>query len=222
MIWDWSYVVEILPSLLYGLTVTIRLTLFSTALALGLGLVLAIARLSPWRWLSAPATGFIEFIRSTPLLVQLYFLFYVAPDYGLLMSTETTGIVGLGVHFSAYTAEVYRAGIQNVPRGQWEACRALNLSGISAWRDVILPQAVVAVIPALGNYSISMFKETSVLIAISVVELLGTAEHLAADTYKYFEPLTLVGLLFLCVSYPTSVAVRWLERRIAAGRRAAP
>jgi polar amino acid transport system permease protein len=219
MIWDWSYALKIVPDLLHGLLVTVRITGFSIVLALVLGLVLALARLSRWRWLSAPATGLIEFIRSTPLLAQLYFLFYVAPEWGLLMSSEVTGVIGLGVHFATYAAEVYRAGIQSVPRGQWEAARALNLPTYWTWRSIVLPQAIVAVIPALGNYGLSMFKETTVLISISVIELLGTAEHLAADTYKYFEPLTLVGIIFLCCSYPLSVLLRMLERRIATGTR---
>jgi polar amino acid transport system permease protein len=215
VIWDWGYAASILPDLLGGLTVTIRITFFAVALALSFGLVLAVLKLSRWRWVSIPAEGFIEFVRSTPLLVQLYFLFFVAPDYGVLMSPEVTGILGLGLHFSAYTAEVYRAGIQSVAQGQVEAARALNLSQYWTFRSIILPQAFVAIIPALGNYSLSMFKETSVLISISVVELLGTAEHHAADTYKYFEPLTLVGILFFCVTYPTSVFLRWFERRLA-------
>lgn len=215
MIWDWSYAIEVLPALLSGLTVTIKITIFSVALALSGGLVLALLQLSHHRWISVPVKGTIEFVRSTPLLVQLYFLFFVLPDYGIVMSPEVTGTLGLGVHFSAYTAEVYRAGIQGVPQGQYEAARALNLGPYWTFRSIVLPQAIVSILPALGNYSLSMFKETSVLISISVIELLGTAEHLSYETYKYFEPLTLVGILFFCVTYPTSILLRWLERKLA-------
>jgi polar amino acid transport system permease protein len=215
MIWDWSYVVEIFPALLSGLVVTIRITFFAVALALSGGLLLAILQLSPVRLISLPTRGFIEFVRSTPLLVQLYFLFFVLPDIGIVMSPEITGIIGLGLHFSAYTAEVYRAGIQGVAQGQYEAAKALNLSRYWTFRSIVLPQAVTSILPALGNYSLSMFKETSLLISISVIELLGTAEHLAYETYKYFEPLTMVGILFFCVTYPTSLLLRWLERWLA-------
>lgn len=219
MIWDWSFAFKIIPDLLQGLLVTLRITTFSVALALALGLVLCLGRLAPWRVVSAVFVVVIEFIRSTPLLAQLYFLFYVLPSVGLTLSPELTGILGLGLHFGAYAAEVYRAGIQGVARGQWEATTALNLPLYWKWRAVILPQAITSVIPALGNYGVSMFKETSVLISISVIELLGTAEHLAADTYKYFEPLTLVGLIFLACTYVMSLGLQALERRMNAGKR---
>src|SRR5690606_13471664 len=106
------------------------------------------------RWLAVPVAGFVEFVRSTPLLIQLYFLYYVLPDYGLSLSPFATGVIALGVHYACYTAEVYRAGIEAVPRGQWEAARALNLSPAATWRHVILPQAVPATLPMLGNYLI--------------------------------------------------------------------
>ena len=130
-------------------------------------------------------------------MTQLFFLFYILPGYGLTLDALTTGVLALGLHYSSYTAEVYRSGIQGVPRGQWEAATALNFSPVQTWRRVILPQAIPPVIPALGNYLIGMFKDTPLLATITVLELLGTALTEAGRTFRYLEPITLVGLIFL-------------------------
>jgi len=153
----------------------------------------------------------IEFVRSTPLLVQMYFLFYVLPQSGVQMSPLATGILALGVHYAAYCAEVYRAGIESVPRGQLEAATALNMS---AWRTavgVVLPQAIPPVVPALGNYLVAMFKDTPLLSAITVVELLQQSKIIGSTTFRYTEPLTLVGVLFLLLSLVAAWGVRRLE-----------
>ncbi|ODT83945.1 MAG: ectoine/hydroxyectoine ABC transporter permease subunit EhuD [Pelagibacterium sp. SCN 64-44] len=213
--WKWDYAFSILPTLLKGVWVTIQLTALSLALALAMGLLLAIARMSPIKAVSRAAGMFIEFVRSTPLLIQLYFIYYVGPEFGLVLSPFLTGIIGLGLHYSAYTAEVYRAGIANVQQGQWEAARSLNLGTFATWRDIILPQAVAAVVAPLGNYALSMFKETPILIGISVVELLGEAQKLSSTTYRYLEPLTIAGLFFFALSYPTSKLIRYIDRRIS-------
>jgi polar amino acid transport system permease protein len=122
-------------------------------------------------------------------------------------------VIGLGVHYATYTSEVYRAGIEGVPKGQWEAATALNLPTSRVWRSVVLPQAIPRVLPALGNYVIAMFKETPLLSAITVLEMLAAAKGLGNETFRYLEPLTMVGLLFLLVSLPASLSVRRLERR---------
>lgn len=215
MTWDWNYAVSILPELLKGLVVTVEATLLGSIVAFSVGLVLAVARQSE-RWaLSGPVGVFVEFVRSTPLLVQLYLLFYVLPEFGVTLSPLVAGIAGLGLHYSAYAAEVYRAGIEGVPRGQWEAATALNLPAQRVWTSVVLPQAIPAVVPALGNYLVSMFKETPLLSAITVIELLSAAREAGSASFRYLEPFTLVGLLFLLVSYPSALAVRRLERRLA-------
>ncbi|MDQ4037023.1 MAG: ectoine/hydroxyectoine ABC transporter permease subunit EhuD [Actinomycetota bacterium] len=213
MIWDWDYAREIMPALLQGLVVTVQATLIGSVVALVLGLVLAMLRRSRLRAVRMITGGFVEFIRSTPLLVQLYFLFFVLPTLGLTLSGFQAGIIGLGVHYATYTSEVYRAGIEGVPRGQWEAATALNLPTSRVWRSVVLPQAIPRVLPALGNYVIAMFKETPLLSAITVLEMLAVAKGLGSQTFRYLEPLTLVGLLFLVVSLPASLTVRRLERR---------
>lgn len=136
-----------------------------------------------------------SFSKYTPVSSDL-FLFYVLPDAGIRLSPFQTGVLALGLHYSAYLAEVYRAGIDSVPEGQWEAAQALSLSKVHTFRAVILPQALPPVIPALGNYLIAMFKDTPMLSAITVLELLQTAKIIGADTFRYIEPLTLVGILF--------------------------
>ena len=164
--------------------------------------------------MALPASWLVEFIRDTPLLVQLYFLYFVLlPSVGLSWSALLTGIIGIGINYSAYTAEVYRAGIEGVARGQWEAATALNFSSMQTWTSVILPQAVPKVIPALGNYLIAMFKDTPILSSIGVVEMLARAEIIGSQTFRYLEPITLVGVLFLILSYPSSRLVARLEAR---------
>jgi polar amino acid transport system permease protein len=214
MLWDWGYAIDILPELLRGLLVTVQATLLGSAVAYALGLVFALVRRSRIPVLSQAVWLLVEFVRSTPLLVQLFFLYFVLPDLGIRFDAFTTGVIGLGLHYACYTAEVYRAGIEAVPKGQWEACTALSLPRSRVWTGVILPQAVPRVLPALGNYMISMFKETPLLLAISVLELVGAARETGSDTFRYIEPFTLAGIFFLLVSYPAGVLVRRLERRV--------
>lgn len=212
--WDWAYAVDILPRLLSATRITIAATVVGFLLALIVGLLLALARRSSLRVVSWPATAFIEFVRSTPLLVQLYFLFFILPRFGVALSPFVTGVIGLGLHYGTYLSEVYRAGIGSVPRGQWEAARALNFSSRYTWTRVILPQAIPPMVPAFGNYFIVMFKETPLLSAITVVELLQTAKIIGARSFRYVEPYTLVGLIFLVLSYPSALLIRRLEARL--------
>jgi polar amino acid transport system permease protein len=216
--WDWSYLWHVLPDILRALETTVKITLIGTAIAMVLGLIWALMRRSsilPVRWI---AGIIVEVIRDTPLLVQVYFLYFVVPETGLVLSALVTGIAAIGINYSAYTAEVYRAGIEGVPRTQWEAARALNFSTLRTWSSIVLPQAVPAVIPALGNYLIAMFKDTPILSAIGIIEMLNQAEILGSQNFRYTEPITLVGVLFLLISYPSSVGIRALERRFGKQR----
>jgi polar amino acid transport system permease protein len=210
---DMDYALSILPMLLQATVITFQATAFGFAFAVIGGLFLAIIRMSGIRPLVVLSSAYIEFIRSTPLLTQLFFLFYILPFYGLTLDAFATGVLGLGLHYSSYTAEVYRAGIQGVPRGQWEAASALNLSTARTWRLVVLPQAIPPVIPALGNYLVSMFKDTPLLATITVLELFGVAIAEAGITFRYLEPMTIVGLIFLALSVPSALLVRGLEKR---------
>ena len=220
MIFDWGYALSLLPVLAPALLVTLQATLAGKAIALSLGLVLALARRSRAGLVSWPAAAFVEFVRSTPLLVQLYFLFYVLPGAGVTLSPFATGALALGLHYAAYCSEVYRAGIESVPLGQWEAAGALNFSRRDTLVRIILPQAVARVVPALGNYLVAMFKDTPLLSAITVVELLQRAKMIGSETFRYVEPLTLVGVLFLVLSLVSAAGIRTLEARLAQAVRA--
>lgn len=213
MEWDWEFVAEIMPTLLQGLQITLIVTLLSAIVAAALGLVFAIARRSRNKFVARPVSYLVEFVRGTPLLVQLYFIFYVLPDAGILLPPLVAGVIGMGLHYATYTAEVYRAGIENVARGQWEAARATNLTPRQTWVHVIIPQAVPPMIPALANYLIAMFKETPLLSAITVLELMNQAKSVANSSYRYIEPMTMVGVFFLAMSLVSVAFLRWLEHR---------
>lgn len=215
MEWDWQFVWQIMPTLLEGFKVTIIATILGSVVAAVVGLALAVVRLSGIPVVSRVVVLVSEFIRGTPLLVQLYFIFYVLPDIGIRLSPLVAGVIGMGLHYATYTAEVYRAGIENVPRGQWEAAKAANLTTRQTWIHVILPQAVPPMIPALANYFIAMFKETPLLSAITVLELMNQAKSIANSNYRYIEPMTLVGIFFLVISLISVVGLRWLEERYA-------
>lgn len=218
MTWDWEFVREITPELLGGLKVTIIATVGASALSMVLGLVWAIARRSHHTAIRGPVSGFTEFIRRTPVLVQLYFIFFVLPSLGVTLPALAAGIIGLGLHYSTYTSEIYRAGIDSIARGQWEAALALDMSTVTVWRRVILPQAIPRIIPALGNTVIAMFKETALLSAIAVYELMGVAHDIGATTYIFTEPVLIAGAMYLVVSYTASVLLRGVERGLAAAR----
>lgn len=213
MNWNWSHVDDFMPLFWDGVELTLKALLFGTLIAFSLGLVWAIAQRSEKKWIRWPVTVVTEFIRNTPLLVQLFFLFYVVPEWGPSMSPLTTGIVGLGLHYSTYTSEVYRAGIEGVPAGQWEAATALSLSKRRTWTSVILPQAVRRVIPALGNYVIVMLKESPQMAAIGALDMLGQAQGYSQATFTY-EAISVVGVAFIVIAYPASLLLRALERRL--------
>jgi polar amino acid transport system permease protein len=215
-VWDWGYAFQVLPQLLRALLVTLEITVLGSVVALVLGLVIAVVRRAKVPVLDQVLWAVVEFIRSTPLLVQVFFLYFALPRFGITLSALTVGVIGLGVHYATYTSEVYRAGIDAVPRGQWEAATALSLSPGRTWTGVILPQAIPRVLPALGNYVISMFKEVPLLLAISVIEVVNKAKELGSATFRFTEPYTIAGLLFLVLSYPASILIRRLERRRAA------
>lgn len=214
MTFDWEFAWEIMPDLLRGLIVTIKATIIGTLLAAALGLLWAMARRSKQGAIRWPAASMVEFIRSTPVLVQIYFLFYVLPEFGISMTPLVTGIIALGIHYSGFMAEVYRAGIEGVERGQWEAATALNLNRRQTWINVILPQAIPPIIPALGNYFVAMFKDTPMLSAITVLELLQSAKIIGSETFRYLEPLTMAGIFFLVCSLLAATFIRWGERKL--------
>jgi polar amino acid transport system permease protein len=213
--WDWDYTMQFLPHMFSALKVTIAVTFASFAVALIGGLLLAMLRRARYKGIAYLAGAFVEFIRSTPLIVQAFFIFYVFPiSFNLVLSPFTAGVIALGIHYSTYLSEVYRSGIDAVDKGQWEAAKALNFSRMQTWMRIILPQAIPPLIPVLGNYLIVMFKETPILSAITLMEIMGVAKQFGSASWRFLEPVTMVGLLFLLLSYPSSLLVRYAETRL--------
>jgi polar amino acid transport system permease protein len=220
--WRWDFTFQILPRLLWATVNTLLAAGIGYAIALVLGLVLALAQRTKVKPLTFVVREFVEFIRSTPLVLQIFFVFYVGPQFGIRLSPWTSGMIAIGLHYAAYLSEVYRAGIDAIPKGQWEACRALNLSmGRTYWR-IVIPQALPASLPGRGNYLVGIFKDTPMLSVIGVAELMHTANALGSETYRFLEPYTLVGIIFLAISLPTAAGLRvfeaWVRRRLGMTR----
>jgi len=210
---DVRFILQFLPAMMEGLAVTVEATVGGYAIALLVGLALALGRRSEIRAVRAACGLYVDFMRCTPLLVQLYFAFYVLPSFGIRFEALTTGILVLGLNIGAYVAEVYRAGIDAVPVGQWEAARSLGLTSLPIWSRVILPQALPPMVPPLGNILIGLFKETPLLAAITVIDVFGAANGIAGLTYRYTEPYTAAAIVLLAVSLVAAMLVRRMERR---------
>ncbi|MCM5555771.1 ectoine/hydroxyectoine ABC transporter permease subunit EhuD [Pleomorphomonas sp. NRK KF1] len=213
--WDLSspaaYAASILPILLIGMWVTIQATVIGFIVALVLGLVWAVLKAAPFRIIAWPATVMTEFIRDTPLLVQLFFLYYVLPEYGIVLPAFMTGTLALGIQYSAYTSEVYRAGIEAVAKYQHEAARALNLTPARTFTHIVVPQAVPRIVPAMGNYLVSIMKDVPVLSVVTVLEMLNVAKIVGDRTFNYLVPLSMVGGLYLVMTLVASAGVRLLD-----------
>ena len=216
--WDSSstlaFALSILPILGIGLLVTLQAAAVGYAIALVLGLVLALLRRSRYKAISWMVACFTEFVRDTPLLVQLFFLYYVLPDFGIVLPAFMTGALALGLQYSAYTSEVYRGGINAIPRGQWEAATALNLTRLQTYRDIVVPQMIPRIVPALGNYLVSMLKETPVLSVVTVLDMLGLANMIGERTFDYLVPLSMVGLIFLPMTLICSALIHLVEKAL--------
>src|SRR5690625_2927951 len=216
--WDtssaWAFAWSILPILLKGMVVTLQATLLGFVVAAIIGLILAGLKSVRLKIISWPAYFITEFIRDTPLLVQLFFLYYVLPEYGIVLPAFMTGALALGLQYSAYTSEVYRAGIEAVPRGQHEAARALNLTGRRTFTRIVLPQAIPRIIPAIGNYLVSIMKDVPILSVVTVLEMLNVARIIGDRTFNYLIPLTMVGGLYLITTLIAAGGVRFLDRRL--------
>lgn len=200
-------------ALLHGLLLTVILTFIVIVLALVLAIPVALCRLSPYVAVRGIASFYVEVIRGTPLLLQLVYIYYVLPTMGLNLNAFSAAVLGLTLNYTAYMSEVYRGGILAVPRNQWEAAATIGLSRARAFQRIILPQALRIVTPTLGNYFISLFKDTALASVVTVQELTFTGQIISARSYQYFTIYTVTGLLYLSVGYPAALFVRWLERR---------
>ena len=219
--WRWDFTWEILPRLLVATGNTLLAAGLGYAIAVVLGLVLALAQRTPFTPLTVVVRETVEFVRSTPLVLQIFFVFYVGPQFGIRLSPWTAGMIAIGLHYAAYLSEVYRGGLESVPRGQWEAAKSLNLSTGRTYFRVILPQALPPSLAGMGNYLVGIFKDTPMLSVIGVAELMHTANAIGSETYRFLEPFTLVGVIFLLISLPTAAAIRlfetWVRRKLGLG-----
>jgi His/Glu/Gln/Arg/opine family amino acid ABC transporter permease subunit len=207
VIWDWA------PLLLQGLGVTVLFTVGALALGLVLGLVVAVLGLSRYAVLRGAARVYVDFIRGTPLLLQLFILYYGLPAAGVRMSAPMAGILGLGINAGAYLAEIFRAGIEAVPRPHVQAARSLGMSSRQTLVRIELPQAVALVLPPMANEMISLVKSTSLISTISISELLRSGQIAVSITFAPLEIYFVVALLYLGVNLALSGLVRTLERR---------
>jgi polar amino acid transport system permease protein len=209
--WKWDFAFEILPRMLWATINTLMAAGFGYLIALILGLALALLQRTKFRVLTFLVRETVEFIRSTPLVLQIFFIYFVGPQFGITLSPWVSGMIAIGLHYASYLSEVYRAGLDNVPEGQWEACIALNLSPSRSYIKIIIPQAIPPSIPGFGNYLIGIFKDTPMLSVIGVAELMHTANAVGSETYRFLEPYTMVGVIFLIISLPSAWLIRKFE-----------
>ena len=216
--WRWDFTIDILPRLMVATGNTLMAAAFGYAIAMVLGLVFALAQRTPSRAVTMIVREMVEFIRSTPLVLQIFFVFYVGPQFGLRLSPWTAGMIAIGLHYAAYLSEVYRGGLDSVPNGQWEAATSLNLSTARTYFRVIIPQAMPPSLAGMGNYLVGILKDTPMLSVIGVAELMHTANAIGSETYRFLEPYTMVGIIFLALSLPTAAAIRlfeaWLRKKL--------
>ncbi len=203
-----------LPLLLRGAVTTVELSILAMALAVVAGLVIVLLRLygmAPLQWL---AKVYVEVVRGTPLLIQLFLIYYGLPEMGIRLNAFLAGILGLGLNYAASEAENYRAGIQSIPQGQTEAALALGMSRWQTLKHVVLPQALRVVIPPVTNDFIAMFKDSSIVSVITMVELTKVYGMLATSTYDYIGLGLMTAGIYFALSYPASIFANWLERKL--------
>ena len=214
MNFQWHVVWESLPRMLDGAWMTIWLAAVTMALSVPGGLVLAFLRLSPLRAVSVPATAFVEFFRATPLILQIYWVYYVMPAYFDVRLTEfSTAIVGLTCNISSFNSETFRSGIVSIRKGQWNAGRALGMTDIEVMRHIVLPQAVMRVLPALATTWVSLFKDTSLVSIINVADLSYVSLKIRTETFRIMEVLSAMAVLYWLMGYPQAKLVDWVHRR---------
>ena len=212
--WRWDFAIEILPQMLLATLNTILAAGIGYAIAAIVGLLFLLGQRTPIKVVNMINREIVEFIRSTPLLIQLFFVYFVLPQFGITLSAWVCGMITIGLHFGTYLSEVYRGALEGVPRTQWEACRALNFTTFYTYRRIVLPQAFPIAIPGMGNYLVGIFKDTPLLSTIGVAELFHAATAVGGYHYRYLEPYTIVGIIFLILSVPAAMGIRKLESSV--------
>ena len=215
--WDFKIVADNFPVLLRGVGLTVELWAVAFTLGLLLGLMISLGPVSGKRWLSIPAIAYVEVFRNTPVLVQLIWFYYAFPIVlGQQLSPVTAAILGLTLNTSAYCAEIFRAGIQSIASGQWEAAKALGMTRFAALRRIILPQVGKRMLPAFTNRGIELAKVTSLASVLAVHEIMYQGRLLSSTYYRPLEILTVVALVYFVLIYPGSYLSSRLERRLGA------
>ena len=212
--WRWDFAIEILPQMLMATLNTIMAAGIGYAIATIVGLLFLLGQRTPFKIVNIINREIVEFIRSTPLLIQLFFVYFVLPQFGITLSAWVCGMITIGLHFGTYLSEVYRGALEGVPKTQWEACRALNFTSFYTYRRIVLPQAFPIAIPGMGNYLVGIFKDTPLLSTIGVAELFHAATAVGGYHYRYLEPYTIVGLIFLMLSIPAAIWIRKIEKNV--------
>ena len=212
--WRWDFAIEILPQMLLATLNTIFAAGIGYAIAAIVGLLFLLGQRTPIKVVNMINREIVEFIRSTPLLIQLFFVYFVLPQFGITLSAWVCGMITIGLHFGTYLSEVYRGALEGVPKTQWEACRALNFTTFYTYRRIVLPQAFPIAIPGMGNYLVGIFKDTPLLSTIGVAELFHAATAVGGYHYRYLEPYTIVGIIFLILSVPAAMGIRKLESSV--------
>lgn len=215
---DWQIVVDYLPDLLAGARITLAITALSLALGIVIGVILALARLSGWKILSWPAYAYIEFFRTTPPLVQIVWFYFVVPVIiGTELNSFQAASAALGLNIAAFLAEIFRAGIQGVEATQRDAAQVLGLGRIDTWRFIVLPQALRIVLPPTTTTVMLLLKGTSLASAIGTLELMRVGQLVSLETFRPFEVLTMVAVIYFVITYPVAIGARYLERRMRIG-----
>ena len=212
--WRWDFAIEILPNMLWATLNTILAAGIGYVIAAIVGLLFLLGQRTPIKIVNMLNREIVEFIRSTPLLIQLFFVYFVLPQFGITLSAWVCGMITIGLHFGTYLSEVYRGALEGVPKTQWEACRALNFSTFYTYRKIVLPQAFPIAIPGMGNYLVGIFKDTPLLSTIGVAELFHAATAVGGYHYRYLEPYTIVGIIFLTLSIPAAIWIRKIEKNV--------
>jgi putative glutamine transport system permease protein len=205
--------------LLQGFLITLQVAALAWLLAMALGVIIAVMRVTPSRPLRFLGAAYVEFVRNVPLLLLIFFLYFALPSLGVQISGFWSGALGLGVYTAAFIAEAIRSGISAVPRGQLEAGLASGLGYLQAMRHIVLPQAIRATIPPLGNQSINLIKNSALVATVSVFDVLGTASLIGDRTFAYTEALLGAACLYLLVTLPSAAVVNGLERRLRVAQR---
>ena len=215
---EWSIFVDYLPDLVAGAKVTLGITALSLVIGTVVGLALALARISGWKILSWPAYAYIEFFRTTPPLVQIVWFYFVVPVIiGTELNSFQAASAALGLNIAAFLAEIFRSGIQGIDATQRDAARVLGLGFVDTYRFIVLPQALRIVLPPTTTTVMLLLKGTSLASAIGTLELMRVGQLISLETFRPFEVLTAVAVIYFIITWPVALGARWLERRMQVG-----